>query len=81
MFTPICDNALLCLVFHGSGLNYELIYCSAGNAAIILRNRLKVKVVKESREKSKTKDKNMMITNGDVEPIRKTVQYQVSKSV
>ncbi|XP_072538287.1 NAD kinase isoform X1 [Salminus brasiliensis] len=52
-----------------------------GNAAIILRSRLKVKVVKESREKSKTKDKNLIITNGEAESTRKTMQYQVLNEV
>ncbi|KAL1269206.1 hypothetical protein QQF64_031495, partial [Cirrhinus molitorella] len=43
-----------------------------GNAAIILRSRLEVKVVKEYREKGSVKEMSL-VTNGD-----KTMQYQVS---
>ncbi|XP_030639806.1 NAD kinase isoform X2 [Chanos chanos] len=57
-----------------------------GNAAIILRSRLKVRVVKEGREKKgslqgRSEEKSMIISNGDVEPARKTMQYQVLNEV
>ncbi|KAF5907246.1 NAD kinase isoform X1, partial [Clarias magur] len=48
-----------------------------GNAAIILRSRLKVKVMKEPRPK----EKNAIIANGDAESGRRTMQYQVLNEV
>uniref|UniRef100_A0A4W5L3J6 NAD(+) kinase n=1 Tax=Hucho hucho TaxID=62062 RepID=A0A4W5L3J6_9TELE len=48
----------------------------AGNTAIILRSRLRVRVVKESREK-----KGIIMTNGDSEGSRKSMQYQVLNEV
>uniref|UniRef100_A0A8C7UCI1 NAD(+) kinase n=1 Tax=Oncorhynchus mykiss TaxID=8022 RepID=A0A8C7UCI1_ONCMY len=51
-----------------------------GNAAIILRSRLRV--VKESREKNARVDKKGIIkTNGDSEGSRKAMQYQVLNEV
>uniref|UniRef100_A0A4W5L448 NAD(+) kinase n=1 Tax=Hucho hucho TaxID=62062 RepID=A0A4W5L448_9TELE len=47
-----------------------------GNTAIILRSRLRVRVVKESREK-----KGIIMTNGDSEGSRKSMQYQVLNEV
>ncbi|XP_051964282.1 NAD kinase-like isoform X1 [Xyrauchen texanus] len=54
-----------------------------GNAAIILRSRLKVKVVKECREKKRgaVDVKSLIITNGDTEPNQKMMQYQVLNEV
>lgn len=53
-----------------------------GNAAIMLRTRLKVKVVKECREKNGAVDeKSLIITKGDTEPAHKTMQYQVLNEV
>ncbi|XP_051524753.1 NAD kinase-like isoform X3 [Myxocyprinus asiaticus] len=54
-----------------------------GNAAIILRSRLKVKVVKECRgkEREAVDEKSLIITNGDTEPNHKTMQYQVLNEV
>ncbi|XP_051949861.1 NAD kinase isoform X1 [Xyrauchen texanus] len=53
-----------------------------GNAAIILRSRLKVKVVKECGEKKGTMDeKSLIISNGDTEPNHKSMQYQVLNEV
>ncbi|KAF4070655.1 hypothetical protein AMELA_G00287960 [Ameiurus melas] len=49
-----------------------------GNAAIILRSRLKVKVVKENWEKTRPKEKNTIIAN---ESGRRTMQYQVLNEV
>lgn len=50
----------------------------AGNAAIVLRSRLKVRVLKENREKKARVDKlGVILTNGDVEGGRKVAQYQV----
>nr|XP_046190300.1 NAD kinase-like isoform X8 [Oncorhynchus gorbuscha] len=51
-----------------------------GNAAIILRSRLRV--VKESREKNAQVDKKgIIMTNGDSEGSRKAMQYQVLNEV
>ncbi|XP_035596406.1 NAD kinase-like isoform X2 [Oncorhynchus keta] len=51
-----------------------------GNAAIILRSRLRV--VKESREKNARVDKKgIIMTNGDSEGSRKAMQYQVLNEV
>ncbi|KAI7789921.1 NAD kinase [Triplophysa rosa] len=53
-----------------------------GNAAIVLRTRLKVKVVKECREKNGALDeKSLIITKADTEPTRRTKQYQVLNEV
>ncbi|XP_076859199.1 NAD kinase isoform X1 [Brachyhypopomus gauderio] len=52
-----------------------------GNAAIVLRSRLSVRVVKERREKGRGKDRKLLITNGDAEPARRTMQYQVLNEV
>ncbi|XP_051759915.1 NAD kinase isoform X2 [Ctenopharyngodon idella] len=52
-----------------------------GNAAIILRSRLEVKVVKECREKEPVEETSLIITNGDSEPKHKTMQYQVLNEV
>ena len=50
----------------------------AGNAAIILRSRLRVRVTKESREnKAREEEKSLIMTNGDNEGSRKAMQYQV----
>lgn len=52
-----------------------------GNAAIVLRSRLKVRVLKESCEKKAKVDENCIIlTNGDVESSRRAVQYQVTSA-
>ncbi|CAF88213.1 unnamed protein product, partial [Tetraodon nigroviridis] len=49
-----------------------------GNAAIVLRSRLKVRVLKENREKKARVDELGAIwTNGDVEGSRRVAQYQV----
>lgn len=54
----------------------------AGNAAIVLRSRLKVRVLKENREKrARVDDLGVILTNGDVESSRKVVQYQVTRDV
>uniref|UniRef100_A0A674DNU6 NAD(+) kinase n=1 Tax=Salmo trutta TaxID=8032 RepID=A0A674DNU6_SALTR len=51
-----------------------------GNAAIILRSRLRV--VKESREKkARVDEKGIIMTNGDSEGSRKAMQYQVLNEV
>ncbi|KAM4607238.1 NAD kinase-like isoform 2-T5 [Polymixia lowei] len=53
-----------------------------GNAAIILRSRLRVRVLKETREKkARVDEKSFIITNGDGEGSRKAVQYQVLNEV
>lgn len=53
-----------------------------GNVAVILRTRLKVKVVKECREKNGVADeKSLIITTGDTESNHKTMQYQVLNEV
>ncbi|XP_065103852.1 NAD kinase isoform X2 [Paramisgurnus dabryanus] len=53
-----------------------------GNVAVILRTRLKVKVVKECREKNGVADeKSLFITTGDTESNHKTMQYQVLNEV
>uniref|UniRef100_A0A8C3A427 NAD(+) kinase n=1 Tax=Cyclopterus lumpus TaxID=8103 RepID=A0A8C3A427_CYCLU len=53
-----------------------------GNAAIVLRSRLKVRVLKENCEKKARVDDNCIIlTNGDVESSRRAVQYQVLNEV
>lgn len=62
-------------------LSFFLNVC-LGNAAIILRSRLKVKVVKEPREKKKAvqdrgEEKGLIVKNGESEISRRTVQYQV----
>lgn len=51
---------------------------STGNAAIILRSRLKVQVFKENWEKKDGSDeKNIVLANGGVKASRPAVQYQV----
>jgi len=51
---------------------------SLGNAAIILRSRLKVQVFKENWEKKDGMDeKGIIQTNRDVESSHKAMQYQV----
>ncbi|XP_041702380.1 NAD kinase isoform X2 [Coregonus clupeaformis] len=53
-----------------------------GNTAIILRSRLRVRVVKESREKkARVDEKGIIMTNGDSEGSRKAMQYQVLNEV
>ncbi|KAF7645813.1 hypothetical protein LDENG_00197940 [Lucifuga dentata] len=53
-----------------------------GNAAIVLRSRLKVRVLKENWEKkAKVDEKGVILTNGDVEGSRKAAQYQVLNEV
>lgn len=50
-----------------------------GNAAIVLRSRLKVRVLKENWDKkARVDDKGIILTNGDIENGRKAVQYQVT---
>lgn len=49
-----------------------------GNAAIVLRSRLKVWVVKENKEKkARVDEKGIIMTNGDMACGRKPLQYQV----
>lgn len=51
----------------------------AGNAAIVLRSRLKVRVFKENWEKkARVDDMGIILTNGDVDCGRKVAQYQVT---
>lgn len=58
-------------------LTHRLFWFS-GNAAIVLRSRLKVRVLKENREKrARVDDLGVILTNGDSEGSRKVVQYQV----
>ncbi|XP_012717446.2 NAD kinase isoform X1 [Fundulus heteroclitus] len=53
-----------------------------GNAAIVLRSRLQVRVLKENWEKKDTVDeKGIILTNKDVESNRKAMQYQVLNEV
>ncbi|XP_067381856.1 NAD kinase isoform X2 [Channa argus] len=53
-----------------------------GNAAIVLRSRLKVRVLKENWEKkARVDEKGIILTNRDVESSRKAVQYQVLNEV
>ncbi|KAI1892592.1 hypothetical protein AGOR_G00135170 [Albula goreensis] len=58
-----------------------------GNAAIVLRSRLKVKVVKEYKEKKPTTiqsgvdEKGLILTNGETETSRRAMQYQVLNEV
>uniref|UniRef100_A0A1A7X8B7 NAD(+) kinase n=1 Tax=Iconisemion striatum TaxID=60296 RepID=A0A1A7X8B7_9TELE len=53
-----------------------------GNAAIVLRSRLKVQVLKENWEKKDTVDeKSIILSNGDMESSRKVMQYQVLNEV
>ncbi|KAK1786888.1 hypothetical protein P4O66_017272 [Electrophorus voltai] len=52
-----------------------------GNAAIVLRSRLSVRVVKERREKGRAKDRKLILSNGDAEPARRAMQYQVLNEV
>ncbi|XP_045912912.1 NAD kinase isoform X1 [Micropterus dolomieu] len=53
-----------------------------GNAAIVLRSRLKVRVLKENREKkARVDEKGIILTNGDIESSRKATQYQVLNEV
>uniref|UniRef100_A0A8D3EDF9 NAD(+) kinase n=1 Tax=Scophthalmus maximus TaxID=52904 RepID=A0A8D3EDF9_SCOMX len=48
-----------------------------GNAAIVLRSRLKVRVLKENWEKKARVDEKGILTNGDSESSRKSMYYQV----
>uniref|UniRef100_A0A674NPS9 NAD(+) kinase n=1 Tax=Takifugu rubripes TaxID=31033 RepID=A0A674NPS9_TAKRU len=53
-----------------------------GNAAIVLRSRLKVRVFKENWEKkARVDDMGIILTNGDVDCGRKVAQYQVLNEV
>ncbi|KAM6925599.1 NAD kinase isoform 1-T1 [Xenentodon cancila] len=53
-----------------------------GNAAIVLRSRLKVRVLKENWEKKDTmEEKSIILTNGDIESSRKAMEYQVLNEV
>ncbi|XP_035237413.1 LOW QUALITY PROTEIN: NAD kinase [Anguilla anguilla] len=53
-----------------------------GNAAIVLRSRLKVRVVKECRErKSGVDEQGVILTNGEADTGRTTMQYQVLNEV
>ncbi|KAM8864235.1 NAD kinase isoform 1-T1 [Spinachia spinachia] len=53
-----------------------------GNAAIVLRSRLKVCVLKENCEKkARVDEKCIVLTNGDIEGSRKAVEYQVLNEV
>ncbi|XP_053173657.1 NAD kinase isoform X1 [Scomber japonicus] len=53
-----------------------------GNAAIVLRSRLKVRVLKENWDKkARVDEKGIILTNGDIESSRKAVQYQVLNEV
>ncbi|XP_022074858.1 NAD kinase isoform X1 [Acanthochromis polyacanthus] len=53
-----------------------------GNAAIVLRSRLKVRVHKENWEKkARVDEKGIILTNGDIENSRKALQYQVLNEV
>ncbi|KAJ4934539.1 hypothetical protein JOQ06_007332 [Pogonophryne albipinna] len=53
-----------------------------GNAAIVLRSRLKVRVLKENWEKkARLDEKGIILTNGDTESRWKSVQYQVLNEV
>uniref|UniRef100_A0A4W6BRJ6 NAD(+) kinase n=1 Tax=Lates calcarifer TaxID=8187 RepID=A0A4W6BRJ6_LATCA len=53
-----------------------------GNAAIVLRSRLKVRVLKENWEKkARVDEKGIILTNGDVESSSKAMQYQVLNEV
>lgn len=53
---------------------------NTGNAAIVLRSRLKVKVLKDNREKKgQVDEKGIILTNGDMESSWKAVQYQVKR--
>lgn len=59
---------------------YSVVLFNAGNAAIVLRSRLKVRVLKENREKKAQLDeKGIILTNGDMESSWKAVQYQVKR--
>ena len=50
-----------------------------GNAAIILRSRLRVRVHKDNKEKkARVDEKGLIMTNGDSEGNRKAMSYQVS---
>lgn len=52
--------------------------CVAGNAAIVLRSRLQVQVLKENwEEKDAVDEKGLILTNGEHEMNRKAMQYQV----
>lgn len=51
-----------------------------GNAAIVLRSRLKVRVLKKNWEKKAQMDEQgIILTNGDSENNHKAMQYQVSR--
>uniref|UniRef100_A0A8D3CGR5 NAD(+) kinase n=1 Tax=Scophthalmus maximus TaxID=52904 RepID=A0A8D3CGR5_SCOMX len=52
-----------------------------GNAAIVLRSRLKVRVLKENWEKKARVDEKGILTNGDSESSRKSMYYQVLNEV
>ncbi|XP_056130138.1 NAD kinase isoform X1 [Lampris incognitus] len=53
-----------------------------GNTAIVLRSRLRVHVLKESREKkARVDEKGVIMTNGDSEGTRRAMQYQVLNEV
>ncbi|XP_074500743.1 NAD kinase isoform X2 [Sebastes fasciatus] len=53
-----------------------------GNAAIVLRSRLKVRVLKENWEKKARVDgKGIILTNGEMESSWKSVQHQVLNEV
>lgn len=52
-----------------------------GNAAIVLRSRLKVRVLKENWEtKARVDENGIILTNGDIDGSWKAVQYQVTSA-
>lgn len=78
LLVSVClRNIWLCFGFYS---HYNIWTCvlPVGNAAIVLRSRLKVRVLKENWEKkAKVDEKGIILTNGDIENGRKAVQYQV----
>lgn len=70
---------MLCSSFPSQQKHGIFVYAlCVGNAAIVLRSRLKVRVLKENWEKkARVDEKGIILTNGDIESSRKSVQYQV----
>lgn len=74
------ESILLCFVIHLQN-NICTFVSRIGNAAIVLRSRLKVRVLKENWEKkAKVDEKGIILTNGDIENSRKAMQYQVASA-
>lgn len=79
MFTNACVVPVFLIAKETLCIYICIFNMNKGNAAIVLRSRLVVRVLKENWEKKARMDeKGIILTNGDVESSRKAMQYQVT---